>query len=412
MRILFYLSFILVFNFNSLGQICGTDEYNEPFIKNNPQKYIQIEENIQNYLTNTLPKSGHNIVIPVVFHIVWINNDQNLPDSVIHQQLKVLNNIFQLKNSDTILLTDTLKNWKGNFNIEFELAYIDPDGLPTSGITRKRTINPQFSYWNDPVKKPAYGIVPWPTTKYLNIWICDLTEGLMGYSQFPGGPHFVDGVVIDWQTVGDQIYPWTYEINHKWARGKILVHEIGHWLNLFHPWGNGFFGCGEDHIPEIALQPGPIYPGQACPDTMFSSCADSGRLFIKHYMDYSGSDCQVCFTKNQVLRGLASLNIYRTEMVENYQPRPTIDNFSDIKINPTLTKGKVYIELPPFESVVNIKVYDIKGRIIKNISTLQRFNELHLHNPPGVYLIDIYHNQNKIFNQKIIISPASSYGGR
>ena len=156
MRILFYLSFILAFNLNSLGQICGTDEYNKPFIKNNPQKYIQIEENIQNYLTNTLPKSGHNIVIPVVFHIVWINNDQNLPDSVIHQQLKVLNNIFQLKNSDTILLTDTLKNWKGNFNIEFELAYIDPDGLPTSGITRKRTINPQFSYWNDPVKKPAY----------------------------------------------------------------------------------------------------------------------------------------------------------------------------------------------------------------------------------------------------------------
>ena len=102
MRILFYLSFILVFNFNSLGQICGTDEYNEPFIKNNPQKYIQIEENIQNYLTNTLPKSGHNIVIPVVFHIVWINNDQNLPDSVIHQQLKVLNNIFQLKNNNKI----------------------------------------------------------------------------------------------------------------------------------------------------------------------------------------------------------------------------------------------------------------------------------------------------------------------
>ncbi len=413
MRILFYLSFILVFNFNSLGQICGTDEYNEPFIKKNPQKYAQIERGIQNYLNTPKLKTAHKVIIPVVFHVIWQDDNENLPDSVLHQQLEVLNESFNARNSDTIILTDTLKRWVDNFEISFELAYEDPDGLPTGGITRTNTIISAFSYYGNLVKFNEYGKAPWPTDRYLNIWVCDLYNYLLGYAQFPGGPEETDGIVLDWQTVGNQQYPWSYTdpAFSAWVGGRVAVHEIGHWLNLYHPWGNNG-QCTEDHIPETGSQGGPVYPSAECPDTLFSTCDPSERVFVKHYMDYGGNNCLVCFTKNQVLRGLASLNTYRAEMIENYQPHPTIDNFSDIKINPTLTRGKVYIELPPFEGVVNIKVYDIKGRITKNISTLQRFNELHLHNPPGVYLIDIYHNQNKIFNQKIIVSPASFYGGR
>ena len=398
-KIFFFL--LLVLDILVIGQHCGTDEYNKAFIKANPQKYIQIERDIQNYLNSSKIKSNHQIVIPVVFHIVWVNSNQNLPDSVIYHQLEVLNDMFQLKNADTVLLTDTLKSWKGNFDIEFKLAHIDPNGLPTSGITRRKTNYPHFSYWDDPVKKPENGIPSWPTNKYLNIWVCDLVEGLMGYAQFPGGPYFVDGVVVDWQTVGNQIYPWTYVNNHKWARGKILVHEIGHWMNLFHPWGNDFFGCGEDHIPETAHQQGPIYPQQNCPDTLFSGCQDSGRLFIKHYMDYSGSDCGVCFTKNQVLRGLASLNTYRLQMIENYVP-PVV--LSGVGINPTFTEGVLYVNLPDCSEVINIKFYDIRGKIVKTIYTTQRFMEIYLDKPQGVYLVNVYCGQKRIFNKKIVLS--------
>ena len=343
------LVFIFFISKITLSQnLCGTDEYNKDFITNNPSTYTQIERSLQKYLSNN-KKSKTQITIPVVFHVVWINKIQNLHDSIIHQQLEVLNSIFNAQNADTSNLTDTLKNWVGNFNINFEIAHRDPEGLPTYGITRKKTIQPSFSYWNDPVKKSYYGTAPWPTNRYLNIWICDLNGGLKGYAQFPGGPNETDGVVIDWQTVGNQIYPWTSSENYEWSRGKVLVHEIGHWLNLYHPWGNTYSGCGEDHIPEIHKQFGPIYPGQACPDTMFSSCSDSGRLFIKHYMDYAGSSCMCTFTKNQVLRGLASLNTYRTEMINSYNPQIAIEGFENIKIYPTSFQDKFYIEFPEYE---------------------------------------------------------------
>ena len=403
-----YFNFIFLFlfflNLNSLGQICGTDEYNAPFVKNNPQKYLQIEKDIHNYLNNPFPKSGHHITIPVVFHIVYNDEIENIPDSVIYQQLEVLNENFNARNSDTIMLTDTLKKWVGNFEINFELAYEDPEGLPTGGITRTHTIMSAFSYYGNLVKLDQYGKEPWPTNRYLNIWVCDLYNYLLGYSQFPGGPNETDGVVLDWQIVGNQLYPWNYSDSTflHWIGGKVAVHEIGHWLNLFHSWGN-YGQCTEDYIPETGLQDGPVYPSAQCPDTLFSTCDPSERIFVKHFMEYSGNNCTVCFTKNQVLRGLASLNTYRTEMIENYQPSPTIDDFNNIKINPTLSKGRLYIELPPFEDIINIKIYNIRGQVVEDILTLKRFNEIYLNQSEGIYLVGIYQNNQKIYNQKILI---------
>tara|TARA_R100001443_G_scaffold20619_1_gene32698 strand:+ start:5175 stop:6383 length:1209 start_codon:yes stop_codon:yes gene_type:complete len=395
---------LILIHFNSLSQTCVTDEYNKPFIDSNPKKYKLIEENLQNYYKN---KSYNKIIIPVVFHVVWINRIQNLSTNVIHQQLEVLNEMFNAQNTDTNKLADTLKNWVGNFNIKFEIAHRDPNGFPTNGITRKKTIQPHFSYWNDPVKKSHYGTAPWPTNRYLNIWICDLNEGSMGYAQFPGGPEETDGVVIDWQTVGNQIYPWTALENHEWAKGKVLTHEVGHWLNLFHPWGNNYGGCGEDFIPETSLQKGPIRPSDNCPDTLFSECQDSGRLFIRHYMDYAGSSCMVCFTKNQVLRGLASLHTYRSEMIENYEPRIDINGFENIKMYPTSINDKLYIEFPEYEGKIEILFYNLQGQLLKK-STIDG-EWFHIIYPyeliPGIYLVNVYHNDIKVFSQKVLKNP-------
>ena len=98
-----------------------------------------IEKDIQNYLRSPQKKSEESYIIPVVVHIVYNDWRENLHDSIIYQQLKVLNDRFNLRNADTVLLTDTLQNWKGNFKISFELAHIDPEGYPTTGITRTKT---------------------------------------------------------------------------------------------------------------------------------------------------------------------------------------------------------------------------------------------------------------------------------
>tara|TARA_R100001443_G_scaffold116688_2_gene138059 strand:+ start:1176 stop:2390 length:1215 start_codon:yes stop_codon:yes gene_type:complete len=388
-----------------LGQNpCGTDGYNKFYIDSNPKSYKNIENQLQDYLKIT-PKSTTNITIPVVFHVVWINNIQNLHDSVIYHQLEVLNSIFNSQNPDTVNLTDTLKRWVGDFNINFEIAHRDPNGFPTRGITRKKTFHPHFSYWNNPVKKLPYGVLPWPTDRYLNIWICDLNDGLNGYAQFPGGPEETDGIVVDWQTVGNQIYPWVSFENYEWAKGKVLVHEIGHWLNLYHPWGNDG-SCTEDYIPETSFQNSPIFPHNNCPDTMFSSCSDSGRIFIKHYMDYSGSSCMCTFTKNQVLRGLASLNTYRIKMVENYLPKPIINGFENTKIYPTYVQDIIYIEFPIYEGIIEILIYNLQGRLMKQLITQNNhFETLNLSDlVNGIYVVNLLHNGKSVVNKKIIIN--------
>ena len=187
------------------------------------------------------------------------------------------------------------------------------------------------------------------------------------------------------------------------------MHEIGHWLNLYHPWGNNG-QCSEDYISETGLQGGPIYPSAECPDTLFSTCDPSERVFVKHYMDYGGNNCLVCFTKNQVLRGLASLNTYRSEMLDNYQPRPTISQFEETKVNPTLSKGRLYVELPPYVGSVLISVYDVSGKAVYTSRVNDRFNEIYLNVKEGIYFLSINHDGNRVFTKKIMISQGSPYG--
>lgn len=385
---------------------CLTDEYNTPLMSSNPEKYEEIEDRLQNYIKNNIHlKNDEEIVIPVVFHIVWIDERMNIPEYVIQEQLDVLNTAFNAENADTSILTDTLKNWVGNFKLRFELAHIDPNGFFTTGITRTKTINPHFSAYLDNIKKSHYGIEPWPTDRYLNIWIGNLLDGFHGYSQFPGGPEETDGVVVDWQTVGKKGgYSWTYPNNENLAGGKVLVHEIGHWLNLYHPWGNTNSGCGDDYIPETGRQDSPIYPEEQCYDTLFSTCSPSERVFVKHYMDYSHCDCMVTFTKGQVERGLASLHTYREGMLNSLMPRPDVNNLSETAINPTITTGGFYIQLPDYDGFVSIYIFDAIGSLIEyRHVTETTFNVFDItKNSNGMYFIKILDDNNNIFSNKIL----------
>ena len=78
------------------------------------------------------------------------------------------------------------------------------------------------------------------TDQYLNTWVGPLTGGLLGYAQFPGGPAATDGVVIRhsaFGTVGTAAPPFHL--------GRTATHEIGHWLNLNHIWGDDQAGARE-----------------------------------------------------------------------------------------------------------------------------------------------------------------------
>ncbi len=141
---------------------------------------------------------------------------------------------------------------------------------------------------------------PWNTRNYLNIWVCELSW-VLGYAQFPNGDILTDGVVIDYQWFG--VYD---TINGNVVTHRVLTHEVGHWLGLYHIWGDQY--CGNDQIKDTPKQ---IGPHRTCYD-YYISCG-SQDLTV-NYMDYVDPDCMVMFTRDQVRRGWKTIKKYRKEM--------------------------------------------------------------------------------------------------
>ena len=123
--------------------------------------------------------------------------------------------------------------------IEFCLATVDPNGNATTGITRTSTNTTAFGT-NDQVKSNSSGGKDaWDASKYMNMWVCDISGGILGYAQFPGGNPATDGVVIDYQYFGT-----IGTASASFDLGRTATHEVGHYLNLRHIWGDG--GCSVD----------------------------------------------------------------------------------------------------------------------------------------------------------------------
>lgn len=239
-------------------------------------------------------------LIPVVVHVVYNSAAENISQAQIQSQIKVLNRDFRATNPDK---ANTPAVWKGlvaDANIEFALATADPEGNPTDGITRTKTDRTSFGT-NDSVKFNASGgHDAWPTDRYLNIWVCKLGGGLLGYAQFPGGPAETDGVVIThtgFGTTGTAAAPFNL--------GRTTTHEIGHWLNLRHIWGDTEDCSGTDLVADT---PNAVGPNFSTPTFPHVSCNNgpNGDMFM-NYMDYVDDVAMFMFTSQQVERMAAAL---------------------------------------------------------------------------------------------------------
>ncbi|WIB11111.1 FG-GAP-like repeat-containing protein [Arthrobacter sp. zg-Y820] len=241
--------------------------------------------------------------IPVAVHVVWHEPNENISDEQIQSQIDVLNRDFRAANADISGVPAVWQSRIGDPRIEFELAKVDPGGNPTSGITRTPTTVKGFGHVGDPVKSAATGGAnPWPADRYLNMWVCQLEGGLLGYATFPGAPTAVDGVVIlhsGFGTSGTAQAPFD--------RGRTATHEIGHWLNLFHIWGDDGTGCnGSDEVDDTPNAAGPNFGRPVFPHVTCSNGPD-GDMFV-NYMDYTDDAGMFMFTAGQVIRAQATLD--------------------------------------------------------------------------------------------------------
>src|SRR5947209_8907855 len=185
------------------------------------------------------------IHIPVVVHVVYNTPSENISLSQIQSQIKALTRDYRAKNADKSKVPAVWSGLVADVSVEFSLATKDPQGKPTQGFTTTQTTQTSFGT-NDDVKSSAKGGAdPWPSNKYLNLWVCTLGGGLLGYAQFPGGPAATDGVVIlntAFGTTGTATAPFNL--------GRTATHEVGHWLNLNHIWGDTSDCSGTDHVSD------------------------------------------------------------------------------------------------------------------------------------------------------------------
>ena len=209
------------------------------------------------------------ITIPVYVHVIYSNSAQNISDSQINSQITVLNNDFNDSNYNDV--PAEFRGVGANIDINFTLN--------SSNIARH---SDSTSSWgtNNSVKS-AYP----PVAGYLNFWVCEIGGGILGYAQFPGGNASTDGVVV-----GSAYFGVT---SGAYGLGRTATHEVGHWLNLRHIWGDG--RCRQDDF--VLDTPSSDGPNYGCPSYPTVNCQSNDMT--QNYMDYTNDACMNMFTLGQ-----------------------------------------------------------------------------------------------------------------
>ena len=312
-----FLSILMIISIVSYAQEkCGTKLYTDLLKEKYPQ-YRAAREKVNletdKWLQNNPDYSPKTIItVPVVVHVVWNTNAENISDSQIFSQIDILNDDFRRTNSDASNTPAVWQNVAADCEIDFCLATIGPNGAPTTGITRTQTSQTSFSISSDNVKYTSMGgINPWPQDDYLNIWVCDLGGGLLGYATPPSNwSNPEDGVVIGYRYFGS-----TGVVQAPYNKGRTATHEVGHWLNLDHIWGDS--NCGNDNCSDTPVQQSANYSCPNFPST--SNCSGNGNngdMFM-NYMDYTNDACMNLFTNNQKSRMISAINQYRSNLLNH-----------------------------------------------------------------------------------------------
>lgn len=303
---------------------CGASEVHQRLLQDPAyqEQRLGIERHLNRFLLFNMDALRVGVTkIPVVVHIVHSSPAGNISDAQVHSQIDVLNKDYRALNADVSKVPAPWKHLVADCRIEFELAKTDPNGKPSTGITRTQTNIPSYGT-DDAVKSSATGGVdPWPTDKYLNMWVCELGGGLLGYAQFPGGPPETDGVVMlhsAFGTVGTATAPFNL--------GRTTTHEVGHWLNLLHIWGDRLDCTGNDDVPDT---PSAQRPNYGKPDFPHISCNNgpNGDMFV-NYMDYVDDDAMMMFTLGQATRMAATLDGPRASIGQPVAEGPPAGSYS------------------------------------------------------------------------------------
>ncbi len=262
---------------------------------------LELEQFTKDFIKNGKAKADPApYIIPMVFHIIHDNGSENIDDSQIHDVMRIINEDFMAANADLVDVVPEFQNLIGKANIQFRLATKDPQGNCTNGIEHIYSYKTNIA--GDDTK-----LNPWERSRYLNIWVANnMIAGASAYAYKPASVNTSgvfstkDGIIALHTYVGSigTSSPYT---------SRTITHEIGHYLNLSHVWGDGDFNlhiCGDDGVSDTPLSPGWTTCDLAHP----TFCDTAGIIVenIQNFMEYSF--CNKNFTIGQCELMTAAIN--------------------------------------------------------------------------------------------------------
>jgi len=398
---------------------CGSKTYSSAYLAEHPEeakKITELERKTKEWiLENQESVSTRGIVtIPVVVHLVYNDDKYNFSDIQIQGQIDALTADFRKYNSNQNIIPDEFKERAADVEIEFCLAKVRPapDFGPTTGIERRKdtiTNNIGTALINGTKRVICYtnegGFDAWDPTQYLNIWVGEM-DGLKGEATFPGMARVPeeDGIWIN-------VEAFSFLCNNEtdFHLGKTLTHEVGHYFNLKHIFGDIENCSNDDEVLDTPLQE---MRNVGCPEYPKPSTCDSGEVneMTVNYMDFVDDDCMAMFTKGQKDRMMAALNISRSGLMNS--PGCGLMN------NPTtLDKNKITIFPNPAQHCFHVDLgveadYEVRMELMS--ASGQRIFSKRIHSkdirsidisslPNGIYFL-LIENGNNFASKKIIIS--------
>jgi len=367
--------------------------------------------------------------IPVVVHVVWKEEAENISDERIETQMRVLNEAYRRQNADTVNTRPVFQPVVGDAGIEFVLSDI-------IRVQTDTTFQPEISLLGgstlpDHVKISAAGGSDAVDHKnFLNIWVCAIqpiellgTENpMLGYAYPPAGldnwPAGTDppspeleGVVVDYRTVGENLSYEIPQIGEIPILGRTPVHEVGHYLGLRHTSGDGALStlgvpdCEADD--GVADTPNQGLQSQFNCDPMQNTCEDASNDLpdmIENYMDYSLENCQNSFTKGQIEIMRAVLMDQRAELPLNTTNTTAAENLKTALLYPNPSKGIFTVEFSAgAQQNYTFSVLDAYGRLVQPPLPGQPQVEIDLSDQPvGMYYLQLRMEDGRVYSRKLI----------
>lgn len=347
---------------------------------------------------DTLPNEV--IVVPVVIHVLFHTNVQNISDAQVLSQLVVLNNDYRRLNADTVNTPAAFKNVAADARIVFCLAKVDPSGRNTSGIIRKYTSAELFLSDDEMKFSATAGDDAWDSKKYLNIWVCNLFGRTLGYGLMPGAPADKDGVVVQYNVFGT-----TGVVSTPFNKGRTTTHEVGHWLGLRHLWGDAV--CGDDGIADTPPQQTnstncPVFPHM-------SNCSINayGDMFM-NFMDFTDDACMNMFTQGQKteMRGQFANGNFRNSFLNPSVCDGSLAQGAPLPEDSIANNSPVFVYPNPFNDQITItgkfpsdvigktaRIYSITGQLFLTQKLQSEKTTLTINNMPhGIYILKLEDN--------------------